>query len=82
MVARGQSAVVLLLFLIGGALVGSILSEALAHSLWIFARSADAGLRPSTVNLLFLNVTFGFQVRLSLGTAIGLLGGFLLYRRI
>ncbi len=82
MVARAQSSVVLLLFLLSGALVGSIVSEGLAHSLWIFARSAEAGLRPSTLNLLFLNVTFGFQIRLSLGTVVGLLAGFLVYRRL
>lgn len=81
MVARGQQTFVFLLFLLGGALVGSILSEALARSLWIFARSAEAGLRPSTLNLLFLNVTFGFQLRLTLGTVVGVLLGLLLFRR-
>lgn len=82
MVARGQHTILLLLFLLGGALVGSILSEALARSLWIFARSAEAGLRPSTLNLLFLNVTFGFQLRLTLGTVLGMLLGVLLFRRV
>ncbi len=82
MVARGQNTLVLVVCLLGGALAGSIVSEALAHSLWVFARSAEAGLRPSTLNLLFLNVTFGFQLRLSLGTVLGLLGGILLYRRL
>jgi len=82
MVARGQRTFLLVFFLLGGALVGSILSEALARSLWIFARSAEAGLRPSTLNLLFLNVTFGFQLRLSLGTVLGMLLGLLLFRRL
>jgi hypothetical protein len=81
MVAGGRSSLVLIFLLLSGALVGSILSEALAHSFWIFSRSADAGLRPSTLNLLFLNVTFGFQVRLSLGTILGLLAGLFVYRR-
>jgi hypothetical protein len=82
MVARAQGGVMLVFFLLAGALIGSLLSEALAHSLWIFARSADAGLRPSTLNLLFFNVTFGFQVRLTLGTVIGLLGGLYAFRRL
>lgn len=82
MVAHGQSALVLVLFLLGGALVGSIASEALAQSFWIFSRSAEAGLHPSTLNLLFLNVTFGFQMKLTLGTAVGLLGGLFLFRRL
>ncbi len=70
------------LCLLGGALVGSIVSEALAQSSWIFARSAEAGLRPSTLNLLFFTVTFGFQLHLSLGTLLGLLAGVGLYRRL
>jgi hypothetical protein len=82
MVVRGQHTFLLVFFLLGGALIGSILSEALARSLWIFARSAEAGLRPSTLNLLFLNVTFGFQLRLSLGTVLGMLLGLLLFRRL
>ncbi len=82
MFARGQSTLALVLFLLGGALVGSIVSEALSQSFWIFSRSAEAGLRPSTLNLLFLNLTFGFTMRLTLGTALGVLGGLLLYRRL
>jgi hypothetical protein len=34
------------------------------------------------LNLLFLNVTFGFQLRLSLGTVLGMLLGLLLFRRL
>ncbi len=80
-VSGRQNRIVLLLFSLGGALVGSLLSEALAHSLWIFARSADAGLQPSTIDLLFFNITFGFQIRLTLGTIIGLLAGLFAFRR-
>lgn len=82
MVARTQSGLLLLFFLLAGALCGSLLSEALAHSLWIFARSANASLRPSTIDLLFFNITFGFQVRLTLGTVIGLLAGLYAFRRL
>jgi hypothetical protein len=82
MVGRAQSSILLLFLLLAGALAGSIASEALARTFWIFARSADAGLHPSTLNLLFLNVTFGFQLRLTLGTVAGLLAGLLLYRRL
>ena len=82
MVARGQHTLVLVFLMLAGALMGSIVSEALAHTLWIFSRSAEAGLHPSTLNLLFVNVTFGFQLRLSLGTVLGVVAAFILYRRL
>jgi len=67
---------------LGGALVGTILSEALAHSLWIFARSTSAGMPPTTLELPFLRLTFGFNIKLTLGTALGLVLGLLAYRRL
>ena len=82
MVARGQQTLVLVFLMLAGALMGSIISEALAHTMWIFSRSAEAGLHPSTLNLLFVNVTFGFQLRLTLGTVLGVLAGFILHRRL
>lgn len=82
MVARRPGALVLALCVLGGAFTGSLISEALAQTWWIFARSAEAGLRPSTLNLVFFNITFGFQIRLSLGTLLGLLAGLILYRRL
>lgn len=82
MLAQKHNVAILFIFLLGGALLGSILSEALAQSLWIFARSASAGLTPSTLDLAFVHVTFGFNVKLTLGTALGLLLGVLAYRRL
>ncbi len=82
MLAQKHNVVVLFFFLLGGALLGSILSEALAHSLWIFARSTSAGLSPSTLDLSFVHITFGFNVKLTLGTALGLVLGLVAFRRI
>jgi hypothetical protein len=82
MLAQKHSPVVLFFFLLGGALVGTILSEALAHSLWIFARAANAGLPATTLDLSFIRITFGFNVRLTLGTVLGLLLGLVAYRRL
>lgn len=76
-----HSGFVLILFVIGGALLGSILNEVLSPILPVLRHSASAGLSPATVNLVVLTVTFGFQIKLTIGTAIGIIAGLLLYRR-
>jgi hypothetical protein len=76
-----RSAAVLVLFIIGGALVGSILNQVLAPILPVLKNSAGGGLSPATLSLPFFSLTFGISVRLTLGTAIGIAGGLIAYRR-
>lgn len=69
------------MLLIVGALLGSILNEVLAPVLPVLQHSAGGGLSPSTLNLPPVSLTFGFQIKLSLGTAIGVVAALIAYRR-
>lgn len=72
---------VLILFLIVGALIGSILNQVFSPVIPFLKAAAGGGLSPSTVTLPPLSLTFGFTVHLTLGTAIGLVAALLAYRR-
>ena len=76
-----RSAFVLLLFIIGGAMVGSILNEVLTPILPVLKHAAGGGLSPATLNLGFFSITFGVSLRLTLGTALGIAGALVAYRR-
>jgi hypothetical protein len=76
-----RSTLALVLFIIGGALVGSILNEVLAPLVPVLRNSAGGGLSPATLSLPFFSLTFGISVRLTLGTALGIAAGLLAYRR-
>ncbi len=77
----GDIWVLVLLLLVGG-LTGSALGNALAPAFpWLKATSV-IGLQPSTLDLQFLNLTFGFTFALGPLTALGLILGYLIYRRV
>ena len=80
-IGNGNLWVLVLLLLIGG-LCGSALGDALAPYVpWLKAGST-IGLKPSTLDLHFINLTFGFTFSLGPLTALGLILGYLVYRKI
>jgi hypothetical protein len=80
-VSNRHPVAILILLLLVGALVGSILNEVLSPTLPVLRYSGGGGLSPSTLSLPPISVTFGFQIKLSLGTAIGLILALIAYRR-
>ena len=78
---RRHPTAVLVLFVVVGALVGSILNEVLAPALPFLRHSAGGGLSPSTLSLPPVSLTLGFSIKLTLGTALGLILGLVAYRR-
>lgn len=77
----GNVWVLVLLLLVGG-LTGSAVGNALAPILpWLHATST-IGLKTFTLDLQFFNMTFGFAFILSPFTALGLILGYLVYRRV
>lgn len=72
----------LVLFLILGALIGSLISHALKDILPFMDYGINASFGPATLDLVVLTVTFGISIKLTLGSALGILLGLYLYSLI
>ena len=71
----------LTLLLIAGGIVGSACSN-LAGSLFpILNATKQIGLSPSSLDLQVLKITFGFSVALGPLTALGMVLGYLIYKK-
>ncbi|OAT85562.1 hypothetical protein A6M21_05400 [Desulfotomaculum copahuensis] len=77
-----QSTWVLVLLLLVGALVGNALAAMLAPVVPFLKASYTIGLQPATLDLQLFRVTFGFNLTLGPLTALGLIFGYLLYRKL
>lgn len=78
----GGSAAILFLLLLTGALIGGAIEGLLPASLAVLKHAATFGLQPSTLDLHFMTATFGFSIALGPLTALGLILGYLVWRRI
>jgi hypothetical protein len=77
----GSIWVLVLLLLVGG-LSGAALGNALAPYLPWLKATTQVGLKPSTLDLQFLNLTFGFTFALGPLTVLGLILGYIVYRKL
>jgi len=73
---------ILLLLLLAGAVAGSALNGTVAGIIPVLASSGQIGLRDVTLDLHFMRLTFGFIMDLSPLTALGIVLGYLVYRKI
>ncbi len=72
----------LVVLMLVGALVGDALGGALIPFLPVLKPFTSVGLAPATLDLHFVRLTFGFTFTLGPLTALGLLLGYLLYRKL
>lgn len=72
----------LFLLLLIGAMVGDALGVLLIPVLPILKNTTSVGLAPTTVDLHFIRITLGFTLTLGPLTALGLLLGYFLYRKL
>lgn len=77
----GSNWLLVILILIGG-LAGSAAGDALTPVLPWLKSTSLIGLKPSTLDLRFLNLTFGFTFSLGPLTVLGMILGYIVYRRI
>lgn len=77
-----KGAMKLILLLLAGGLVGSALSDVLTKAIPIAVATQKIGLQPTTLDLGFMQFTIGLLVVLGPGTALGLILGYLAYRKI
>ncbi len=73
---------ILFLLLLAGGLAGSALNDTLAKTLPMLASTGNIGMKPATLNLHFMQLTFGFVMNLGPLTALGIIIGYLVYRRV
>lgn len=78
----GRGAGILILLLLLGGLAGSTLHDILLPYLPLGRAVAEVGFAPTTLDLRFIKVTLGLTVTISPLTIIGLLLGYLLYRKL
>lgn len=82
-IIRGGSNVgSLFLLLLAGGLVGSAVANSLAKAVPLLAASGKIGLQPTTLDLQFIQLTFGFTMNIGLTTALGLVLGYIVYRKL
>lgn len=73
---------ILFLLLLAGGLAGSALTGTLARTLPVLATTGNIGLKPATLDLDFIQLTFGFTMQMGPLTALGIILGYLVYRRV
>ena len=82
-IVKGSGSIWVLIFLILiGGLAGSAAGDALAPALPWLKSASLIGLKPFTLDLSFLQITFGFTFALGPLTALGMILGYVVYRRI
>ncbi len=64
---------VLLLFVFLGLVLGTLLGIVLGKAFPILDLSVNFGVKSITLNIIFMDLTFGFQFYLNIGTIIGIL---------
>ncbi|MCS7201221.1 MAG: DUF4321 domain-containing protein [Dictyoglomus sp.] len=71
---RNKWSIRLLIFLlILGVIIGGVIAEALKDKIPILTEGINIGFSPWTLDLYFINLTFGLNLRFNLGSAIGIL---------
>lgn len=78
----GKGPLTLIILLLAGGVAGSALGEMLATYIPILKNFTTIGLQPTTLNLHYLQLSFGLTMSLGPVTALGLLLGFLAYKRL
>lgn len=89
MAKRDDSAIVLLVILILGALLGTVIGEVIAVLApggiveQIFSKGINPGLSPpATLDLKVLSISFGFNVKINFSSLLGIGVALLLYRKL
>ncbi|CCO07674.1 conserved exported hypothetical protein [Desulforamulus hydrothermalis Lam5 = DSM 18033] len=78
----GKGPLSLIILLLSGGVIGSALGQAAAPYLPVLKNFTTIGLNNTTVNLHFLKISFGITMSLGPVTGLGMLLGFLAYRKL
>lgn len=79
---NSKNIMVLVLLLLIGGLAGSAAADAVGPYLPFVKSTAKIGFDPSTLNLHFMSLTVGFKMALGPLTALGLIIGYWVYRKL
>ena len=78
----GKGPLTLIILLLAGGVAGSAVGQALAAYVPTLKNFTTIGLRPTTLDLHYLQLSFGLTMSLGPVTALGLILGFLAYKRL
>lgn len=78
---RDRSLAILFMLVVIGALLGSVVGEALAATVPVLARAVSVGVQPTVIDLFVLRFTLGMTMKLNLASAAGILVALLVFRR-
>lgn len=73
---------ILVVMILLGVVIGGIIGDLLQPFAPILGLSRSIGLSPATINLSVLSVTFGFGIRMTLASIIGLILSVIAYFRL
>lgn len=70
------------LLLVAGGLAGSAIANSLAKTVPFLANGTKIGWQPATLDLNFVQLTLGFTLHIGPLTALGLVLGYIAYRKM
>lgn len=79
---KGKNPLILLILMVIGALIGSIIGEALSGILPFLNTYKSIGFFPTTFDIGFIQITFGVTIRLNLATAFGLVLAYFMFKKL
>lgn len=83
MATKDKNFWILLVFILAGLVIGGLIGELASKSIWWLGYAQEFGLtQPVSLDLSILKISFGFSVRISIASIIGIAIALLVYRKI
>jgi len=79
---KGNDSLVLLVFILIGAIFGSLIGAALGDIVPILNFGKSIGVDPFVVDLNIIVITFGFNLSLNIASIIGIMIAFFVYKKL
>ncbi len=82
MASLNGSGIVMIVLIVAGGLAGSAIADVAGGYIPFLKNTVRIGFDPFIMDLHFMALTLGFKMSFSIFTAIGLIGGYWVYKKI